>query len=142
MRISILIRLSIGAVLLALAPSAHASIYTISDDRIRSLDINPVLGRGYSIMTNAFQSTCLMVDQSTTPSYNYDCKCSVLSSSVHLLYLLLFIIAQYLSHEYRHSSAPVLLYVFKITIVISPERLTKKLLLVRSWHHLLVMLLL
>jgi hypothetical protein len=50
------------------------SVYTISDDRIRSLDITPVLGRGYSIMTNAFHSTCLMVDETTTPSYNYDCK--------------------------------------------------------------------
>lgn len=48
------------------------SVYTISDDRIRSLDITPVLGRGYSIMTNAFHSTCLMVDETTTPSYNYD----------------------------------------------------------------------
>merc|ERR1711957_959304 len=46
--------------------------YTISDDRIRSLDITPVLGRGYSIGTNTFQSTCLMVDAVTSPSYNYD----------------------------------------------------------------------
>jgi len=50
----------------------EASPYTISDDRIRSLDITPVLGRGYSIGTNTFQSTCLMVDAVTSPSYNYD----------------------------------------------------------------------
>ena len=55
-------------------PSTDSSPYTISDDRIRSLDISPVLGRGYSIMTNTYQSTCLLVDQTTTPSYNYDCK--------------------------------------------------------------------
>ena len=49
--------------------------YIISDDRVRSLDLSPVLGRGYSVMTNTFQSTCLVVDQTTVPSYNYDCKC-------------------------------------------------------------------
>jgi len=45
---------------------------TISDDRVRSLDNTPVAGRGYSIGTNSFQSTCLMVEQTSTPSYNYD----------------------------------------------------------------------
>ena len=50
----------------------EASPYTISDDRIRSLDITPVLGRGYSIGTNSYQSTCLIVNEVTTPSYNYD----------------------------------------------------------------------
>ena len=48
--------------------------YIISDDRVRSLDLSPVLGRGYSVMTNTFQSTCLVVDETTMPSYNYDCK--------------------------------------------------------------------
>lgn len=50
------------------------SPFVISDDRVRSLDISPVLGRGYSIMTNTYQSTCLIVDQTTVPSFNYDCK--------------------------------------------------------------------
>ena len=48
--------------------------YVIADDRVRSLDISPVLGRGYSIMTNTYQSTCLVVDDTTVPSFNYDCK--------------------------------------------------------------------
>ena len=52
-----------------------ASPYIISDDRVRSLDISPTLGRGYSIMTNTFQSTCLSVEATTVPTYNYDCKC-------------------------------------------------------------------
>ena len=52
----------------------------ISDDRVRSLDIAPVLGRGYSIGTNSFQSTCLIVDETTTPSYNYECKYFLLLS--------------------------------------------------------------
>ena len=60
--------------LLCAPKGIEASPYTISDDRIRSLDINPALGRGYSIATNSFKSTCLMVDEVNTPSYNYDCK--------------------------------------------------------------------
>ena len=52
-----------------------SSPFIIADDRIRSLDHSPVLGRGYSIMTNTFQSTCLIVEQTTVPSFNYDCKC-------------------------------------------------------------------
>ena len=52
----------------------NASPYIISDDRVRSLDITPVLGRGYSIMTNSYQSTCIDVEETTVPSYNYDCK--------------------------------------------------------------------
>ena len=55
-------------------PVAYSSPHVIADDRIRSLDVSPVLGRGYSIMTNSFQSTCLLVDETTVPSYNYDCK--------------------------------------------------------------------
>lgn len=50
----------------------EGSPYVISDDRVRSLDTTPLLGRGYSIMTNSFQSTCLMVDETSVPSYNYD----------------------------------------------------------------------
>ena len=67
--------LSIALFLLAFAlPGVKSSPYVISDDRVRSLDVSPVLGRGYSIMTNSFQSTCLLVDETTIPSYNYDCK--------------------------------------------------------------------
>lgn len=63
--------------LVSFLPGTSSNPYVISDDRVRSLDITPVLGRGYSIMTNSYQSTCLMVDETTTPSYNYDCKCCV-----------------------------------------------------------------
>ena len=61
-------------VLLSNISKAFGSLYTISDDRIRSMDITPVLGRGYSIMTNQYHSTCLTVDETSVPSYNYDCK--------------------------------------------------------------------
>jgi len=53
-------------------PATKGAPTSISDDRIRSLNVVPVLGRGYSLGTNSFQSTCLMVDEVSTPSYNYD----------------------------------------------------------------------
>ena len=56
-------------------PGVTGSPYVLTDDRVRSLDVTPVLGRGYSIMTNAFLSTCMEGAAITTPSYNYDCKC-------------------------------------------------------------------
>lgn len=66
---------SIALAVLALLPVAiNANLYVISDDRVRNLDVTPVLGRGYSIMTNSFQSTCLSVSETTVPSFNYDCK--------------------------------------------------------------------
>lgn len=68
-------------------PTASGNPYVISDDRIRSMDITPVLGRGYSIMTNSFQSTCLQVSETTIPSYNYDCKCDqLLQTVIFILY--------------------------------------------------------
>ena len=57
-------------------PRTQAGPYVISDDRVRSLDITPTLGRGYSVMTNSFQSTCVVVEETTIPSFNYDCKYS------------------------------------------------------------------
>ena len=65
-------------------PATEASPYVISDDRVRSLDITPVLGRGYSIMTNSYQSTCLQVQETTVPSYNYDCEYLNVFSSIYL----------------------------------------------------------
>ena len=50
----------------------EASSYIICDNRSRSLDITPVLGSDYSVRTNMYQSTCLTVNEVTTPSYNYD----------------------------------------------------------------------
>ena len=53
----------------------HASPTTISGDALRSMEGTPVLGRGYSVATNSFQSTCLNVEGlHTEPNYNYDCK--------------------------------------------------------------------
>ncbi|MBU3916184.1 hypothetical protein KKA14_11680 [bacterium] len=43
----------------------------ITDNRIHDLSITPVLGRGYSIATNTFQSTCLNKINVTEPSYDF-----------------------------------------------------------------------
>jgi hypothetical protein len=63
-------------ILLSLAPiqDVSGSPYVLTDERVRNIDVTPVLGRGYSIMTSAFLSTCINVQITTTPSYNYDCK--------------------------------------------------------------------
>ena len=54
--------------------SNNALPFTIHDDRVRSLEISPTVGRGYSVGTNSYQSNCLIVDKNTTPSCNDDCK--------------------------------------------------------------------
>ena len=64
---------SIGLVMLFLLGGVESSPYVIADNRVRNLDITPTLGRGYSIMTNSYQSICLVAEETTTPSYNYDC---------------------------------------------------------------------
>jgi len=52
--------------------SVVSSPTVISDDRVRGLDVSPALGRGYSIGTGQFQSTCLNLESTSEPSYNYD----------------------------------------------------------------------
>ncbi len=54
--------------------SVYASSFVIDDERVKTLDISPALGRGYSVKTNQFHSICLDVDETTEPSYNYECK--------------------------------------------------------------------
>lgn len=53
---------------------AKGSSFVIDDESVRTLDISPALGRGYSAKTNQFYSICIEVDETTEPSYNYDCK--------------------------------------------------------------------
>jgi len=63
---------TLAAMTTLLSTGVNGATYILSDDRVRSLDATPVLGRGYSIMTNSFQSTCLDIDVTSVPSYNYD----------------------------------------------------------------------
>jgi len=43
----------------------------IQDNRVTNLATTPVLGRGYSIATNTYQSTCLKDVVMTEPSYDF-----------------------------------------------------------------------
>ena len=53
-------------------PLIDASYFTISNDRVRSLETSPALDRGYSVRTNNSHSNCFMADKTAYPSYNYD----------------------------------------------------------------------
>jgi hypothetical protein len=60
------------AAVLALTGAAHAGPTVLRDDQLRDLALTPVLGRGYSLATGTFQSTCLTGIERTKPSYDYD----------------------------------------------------------------------
>ena len=48
---------------------------TITYDLVEDVDGMPVLGRGYSLTTNSFLSSCFDVNGTTVEdSYHYDCK--------------------------------------------------------------------
>lgn len=47
---------------------------TIRDKRIRDIGLTPVLGRGYTMVTNTFQSKCLGDVKLTDPSYDFKYK--------------------------------------------------------------------
>ena len=49
----------------------QAGPIVIKDNRVTDLAGTPVLGRGYTISTNTYQSTCLMDIQVTEPSYDF-----------------------------------------------------------------------
>jgi hypothetical protein len=49
----------------------YAGPTVIKDGRVVNLATTPVLGRGYSIATNTFQSTCLSDIKITEPSYDF-----------------------------------------------------------------------
>lgn len=76
-------RLAGLAVLLALAvpPSALAGPIVIRDTRVTDLGTTPVLGRGYSLSTNTFQSACLKDVTVTAPSYDFDYEFKELDES-------------------------------------------------------------
>jgi hypothetical protein len=55
-----------------IAISIFAGPTIIRDNRIFDLAATPVLGRGYSLSTNTFQSTCMKDIKVTRPSYDFD----------------------------------------------------------------------
>lgn len=58
----------------ALVSPAAAGPTVLRDDQLRDLAVTPVLGRGYSLATNTFQSICLTDFPKTKPSYNFRYK--------------------------------------------------------------------
>ncbi len=63
--------IGLSALVLSLG-ALHSSPTVISDNRVRSLDATPTLGRGYSVATNTFQSLCLTNLKTTTASFDFD----------------------------------------------------------------------
>jgi hypothetical protein len=58
----------------ALIAPASAGPTVLRDDQLKDLAVTPVLGRGYSIATNTFQSICLTDFPKTKASYNFKYK--------------------------------------------------------------------
>ena len=52
--------------------TAFAAPLLIRDSRVTDLSTTPVLGRGYSMSTNTYQSSCLSDVVVTEPSYDFD----------------------------------------------------------------------
>lgn len=63
------------------ASTAHAGPTLIRDNRIQDLSTTPVLGRGYSLSTNTFQSACLKDVVTTEPSYDFQYTFKEIESS-------------------------------------------------------------
>ena len=74
-------------------PTSSANPFFVNDDRVRDLGVTPVLGRGFSLMTNTFLATCMESTETTTPSYNYDRE-----------YIWLLVDAHKLTHRYIYYS--------------------------------------
>lgn len=65
------VALGLSLVAGALAVPASAGPILIRDSRVQDLSTTPVLGRGYSLSTNTFQSACLKDVVITEPSYDF-----------------------------------------------------------------------
>mmetsp|Transcript_28810 Transcript_28810/g.40511 ORF Transcript_28810/g.40511 Transcript_28810/m.40511 type:complete len:520 (-) Transcript_28810:62-1621(-) len=63
---------SVVAILLVTLNTVLGTGRIVTDWRIRNHDVTPVLGRGYSVATGNLQSSCLLVEEQTTASYDYD----------------------------------------------------------------------
>jgi len=66
-RVALCLSLAAGA----LSVPALAGPVLIRDSRVQDLSTTPVLGRGYSLSTNTFQSACLKDVVITEPSYDF-----------------------------------------------------------------------
>jgi hypothetical protein len=65
------LRFAAAALAALVASAAQAGPTLIRDNRVQDLATTPVLGRGYSLSTNTFQSACLKDVVITEPSYDF-----------------------------------------------------------------------
>jgi hypothetical protein len=75
------------AVILIISGIAYPGPTVIQDNRITNIATTPVLGRGYSISTNTFQSTCLTGIKLTEPSYDFTYTFDSLEKESDLRYI-------------------------------------------------------
>jgi hypothetical protein len=59
---------------LTLGSSLFGGSFILRDDRIKDTSLTPNLGRGYTMVTNSFQSICLEKIKLTDPSYDFKYK--------------------------------------------------------------------
>jgi hypothetical protein len=73
--------------ILIISGIAYSGPTVIQDNRITNIATTPVLGRGYSISTNTFQSTCLTGIKITEPSYDFTYTFDSLEKESDLRYI-------------------------------------------------------
>ena len=61
----------VAALICLVTAQGHAGSVVIRDLRVQNLDVTPFLGRGYSVATNSYASSCLKSVTLTPPSYNF-----------------------------------------------------------------------
>src|SRR5262245_9664394 len=69
-RRAVVIALVIGS-LIGRPPRIDAGPVVLRDEMITDRAVTPSLGRGYSIATNTYQSSCFKTIKTTKPSYNF-----------------------------------------------------------------------
>lgn len=76
-----------AAGVLVISGIVYSGPTVIQDNRITNIATTPVLGRGYSISTNTFQSTCLTGIKLTEPSYDFTYTFDSLEKESDLRYI-------------------------------------------------------
>src|SRR5215471_13928172 len=73
---------ALAAAVAGASRSAVAGPSVIRDETLTDVGTTPVLGRGYSLATNTFQSICMKEIVKTKPSYDFKYKFEQIDESV------------------------------------------------------------
>jgi hypothetical protein len=73
---------ALAATLAGTAGSSEAGPSVVRDETLKDVGTTPVLGRGYSLATNTFQSICMKEIVKTKPSYDFKYKFEQVDASV------------------------------------------------------------